>query len=193
MDNAQPAPADPELAAELERMLSEDQAVFGPPPGTPAQKRETSLRQRTRLAQIVADQGWPTISQVGRTGAKAAWVTVQHADDDPEFQQRMLPILHEAAGCGEAFGSDVAFLVDRVLVNAGHPQRYGTQFHFPQGWPVPRPMEDPARVDERRAAMGMAPIAEYVRTARDYHRLFNPNLSGPPEDGWLGGETQPEL
>ena len=178
------------LAAELRRMLDEDQAVFGVPPSTYAQKQEVSLRHRTRLAQIVAEHGWPTIGLVGRRGAQAAWLIVQHADDDPDFQLRMLPLVRAAAAAGEIAGSDAAYLEDRVLVNAGRPQRYGTQFQHPQGWPVPRPMDDPVLVvDARRAAKGMEPLAEYVRRARDHHRRFNPSLGPPPDDGWPGGHA----
>ena len=40
------------------------------------------------------------------------------------------------------------------------PQRYGTQFHRPQGGLAPRPMEAPEQVDARRAQMGLGTLAE---------------------------------
>ena len=56
----------------------------------------------------------------------------------------------------------MAYLTDRVLVAEGKPQRYGTQFHRPQGGLAPRPMEAPAEVDARRAQMGLGTLAEHT-------------------------------
>lgn len=40
-------------------------------------------RHTARMQEIVAKFGWPGKSLVGRDGAKAAWLLVQHADHDP--------------------------------------------------------------------------------------------------------------
>src|SRR4051794_10939213 len=39
-----------------------------------------------RLGEIVAEHGWPTTTLVGKDGANAAWLLVQHADTEPAFQ-----------------------------------------------------------------------------------------------------------
>jgi hypothetical protein len=40
------------------------------------------------LKDIVEKHGWPTNTLVGKDGASAAWLLVQHADADPKFQRR---------------------------------------------------------------------------------------------------------
>ena len=58
---------------------------------------------------------------------------------------------------------EVAYLTDRVAVQAGRPQRYGSQFKIRDDGIVFDPIEDSATVDERRAALGLPPLAEYAR------------------------------
>jgi hypothetical protein len=58
--------------------------------------------------------------------------------------------------------SNIALLEDRIATQNGRPQRYGSQFHTePDGSVVPCPIEDPERLDERRASVGLGPFAEY--------------------------------
>jgi len=114
------------------------------------------------LKTVIAAKGWPTRSKVGRDGAKAAWLLVQHADQDPAFQAEVLPLIEHAARTGEADRADVALLTDRVLVAQGKPQRYGSQFvRGEDGVMRLRPTEDMPGLDARRSAMGLPSLAEY--------------------------------
>jgi hypothetical protein len=70
-------------------------------------------------------------------------------------QRGFLDALRGAAGQGEASVAHLAYLEDRVRVNAGQPQLYGTQFTVTDGQFGPRPIESPQRLDERRAAAGL--------------------------------------
>jgi len=97
-------------------------------------------------------------------GAFAAWLLVQHADADPEFQAYCLELMKDAYESGEVRGQDLAYLTDRVLVNQGKKQLYGTQFWTPPGGKIqPRPIEDEAKLDERRSKMGLGLFAEYKK------------------------------
>lgn len=114
------------------------------------------------LKQVVATQGWPPISKVGRDGAQQAWLLVQHADADPAFQEQVLALMQVAVAKGEASGSLLAYLTDRVRRAQGKPQVYGTQFGpIVDGKLEPEPMEDVEHVDARRAAVGLGTMAEY--------------------------------
>ena len=55
---------------------------------------------------------------------------------------------------------------DRVRVNAGQPQLYGTQFTAIGGEFGPGSIEDPQRLDERRAQAGLEPFADYESRMR---------------------------
>lgn len=115
------------------------------------------------LKEITGRHGWPTISLVGKEAAAAAWLLVQHADFDPKFQRACLERMEKQPST-EVSRRHVAYLTDRVLINEGKPQRYGTQFERAGGRWRPKPLEDEAGVDQRRAAMDLPPIAEYARS-----------------------------
>ena len=113
------------------------------------------------LADLLASRGWPGRTLVGDEAAQAAWLLAQHADDDPVQQRAFLAALRSAVTSGEASTSDLAYLEDRVRVNAGRPQLYGTQFTIVDGMLEPHPIEDRGRLDERRAQVGLEPFADY--------------------------------
>jgi hypothetical protein len=117
-----------------------------------------------RMKALVDAHGWPGRSRVGEEGAKNAWLLVQHADHDVDFQERCLALLRDAVIAGDADVKHLAYLEDRVAMHRGRPQRYGTQFRpGPGGGYEPYTLEDPAKVDEWRAAVGLEPLAEYAR------------------------------
>ena len=50
-----------------------------------------------------------------------------------------------------------------MAVNSGGPQFYGTQLRgCEDGKAVPHPIAEEADVDQRRARLGMEPLAEYL-------------------------------
>lgn len=106
--------------------------------------------------------GWFTISKYGEAADSAAWLLVQHADRDPVFQNDVLRLLASLVGRKETNPTNYAYLYDRVAVNTKRPQRYGTQGRCTESgiW-QPQPIEDPGRLDEHRAAVGLGPQAEY--------------------------------
>ena len=120
-------------------------------------------RQNTaRMKEIIAQHGWPTVLGVGQDGARSAWLLVQHADHDVAFQKMCLSLMKAVEGKNQVRPADVAYLTDRVRVNQGEPQVYGTQFHVIEGRRQPRPIREPDTVDERRAAMGLSTLEEYT-------------------------------
>lgn len=71
--------------------------------------------------------------------------------------------MRQAVSAGSAGPRELAFLCDRTLVNEGREQVYGTQIAgVKDGAPVPWPCEEPERMDERRAEVGIEPFDEYV-------------------------------
>ena len=119
------------------------------------------------LADLVARQGWPGRTLVGDEAARAAWLLAQHADQDPVQQRAFLDRLRVAVTQGEARAAHLAYLEDRVRVNAGRAQLYGTQFTVTDGSIGACPIEDAGRLDERRAQAGLEPFADYEARMRE--------------------------
>lgn len=174
-------PSQPALRAELLKMAKADQqardAFMASEKKDLASMRAflaADARNLPRIRQVVAEQGFPTMAQVGHDGVEAAWLLVQHADRDPAFQMRVLDELQARSAHGGISAQDYTLLVDRVLAARHQPQRYGTQFKLVDGKLQPDPIADPADVDKRRAAAGLPPLADYECALRVAYRL-------PPE------------
>lgn len=154
---------DPALRAELLEMMAQDQYENSPDYTGPWHGPERT----DRLREIIAESGWPTFRLVGTDGATAAWVIAQHSDHDPAFQQRALKLMRAAARAGQADPIELAYLTDRVAVNTGNLQTYGTQVRCVDGEFAPAPLIDPEHVDERRASVGLGPLQEYLDSFPD--------------------------
>jgi hypothetical protein len=129
--------------------------------------REVTTRHADRLLEILDEFGWPGQALVGEEAARGAWLVAQHADRQLDVQRRAFELMAAAAEAGRASRYQLAFLQDRLLVNSGRPQIYGTQIaDVRDGEPVPWPCEDPDHLDERRAAVGIPPFQEYVQAHR---------------------------
>lgn len=159
----------PDLAHEIDQMTEVDQDLRNRAMAARddeevnAQLKAADERNTARMKEIVAAIGWPTISKVGVAGSKDAWLLVQHADHDVGFQKEMLELMHQESE-SEVSQRNIAYLTDRVAVNEQRPQTYGTQWH--EDADDFRPIEDREHVDERRAALGMEPLAEYESDLR---------------------------
>lgn len=150
---------DEALRDELIEMLAADQAdrLSGGSGGGRTDEERTE-----RLAEIIAEHGWPSYSLVGEEAEDAAWAIAQHSDHDPWFQRLALRHLRAAVEAGDASPGNLAYLTDRIAVGADEPQIYGTQIGCTEGGPAPAtPIEDEATVDERRAEVDLPPLADY--------------------------------
>lgn len=114
------------------------------------------------LLTMVPEEGWFLKSVYGEQAAKAAFLIIQHSD--VENWRRFVPILEPLVASGEVDGQSYGLMYDRLAVNEGRPQRYGTQMACKDGkWVIDREnLEDPENADARRAAMGFhGTLAEY--------------------------------
>lgn len=133
------------------------------------------------LKGVVAEHGWPKVSEVGAKAANQAWLLVQHADHDPVFQLEALRLMEPLVAQGEVSPNDFAYLTDRILLKLTGRQRYGTQFQCVDGQHTPQPVEDEAAVDRLRAAAGMETQAENTARMREsYGPCENPPVPAAP-------------
>jgi hypothetical protein len=156
-----------ELRAELLRRAAADQeARHARDAGAMAAADGENL---SWLRQVITDVGWPGSSLVGEDGAHAAWLLAQHAGRDPAFQRRCLDLLTAAVQRGEATVVQQAYLTDRVLLHEGKPQEYGTQAIARHGRFEAQKLRDPDHVDQRRASVGLSPLAGYLARMAEHH------------------------
>lgn len=152
----------PNIALEIKAMIEVDQDMRERcNTDEDAWDDEIDIRNTARMKEIVAEIGWPTASKVGKQIASDAWLLVQHADRDVEFQEQCLTLM-KSESSEEVERRDIAFLEDRIRVNKKRGQLYGTQFRQINGKHVPLPIEDEQNIDARRAEMGMGTLAERI-------------------------------
>ncbi|MEU7885795.1 DUF6624 domain-containing protein [Microbispora bryophytorum] len=162
---------DDELRAELLKRMKVDQDIREPADEPLNQERMAQWKNLERdntawLRSVVVIRGWPLSSQVGEDGALAAWLLAQHADASPEIQCEFHRALSGAVARNEAKPAHLAYLEDRVRVNSGRPQLYGTQFFNEGSGLRPHPIEDADQLDDRRAAVGLESFEQYEAQMR---------------------------
>lgn len=115
------------------------------------------------MVKLLDERGWLGADVVGADGAMTLFLVIQHAP--LHVQERYLPLMRQAVVDGTAQPFLLAMLEDRVAVGNGRRQLYGTQLGVDPGTGAyfVMPVDDPAHVDERRAAVGHGPLAEYLR------------------------------
>jgi hypothetical protein len=133
----------------------------------------TFKRHQPILSDVIKRYGYPGFKSVGPESSHHFFVLVQHCDSFPEFQKQVLGLLRKAVKRQDADGKWYGYLVDRVALNAGKPQLYGTQITFDGFQAVPRPMQRPGSVDQRRAKLGMETLQAYLKKATEFHQQIN--------------------
>jgi hypothetical protein len=175
-DKAQPK-RNEALRQEILKMVEKDQEIRteivespSPDPAALRKMEEIDRKNTARMKEIIAKHGWPGKSLVGEDGAEAAWLLVQHADKNREFQKRCLKLLERAVKAREATAGELAFLTDRVLVGENKKQIYGSQFRTVDGKLEPYPIEDEKNVDKRRKEIGLSPLAAYRKKVEEAYK-----------------------
>ncbi|NPC81121.1 hypothetical protein HPC49_23200, partial [Pyxidicoccus fallax] len=151
--------------AELQRLFDEDQADRSPPPSGPEGWKVVSERDAQRRARVKELMAQDALKNGGDHLAAAFIFQHGHAQEDFAMARQLGA---EAAKRGHPVGMWIAAAAwDRWLMNAGKPQRFGTQYQFdpqtkqPKLYPV-----DPSVSDEERARWGFPPLAEIPTVMR---------------------------
>lgn len=173
---------DEELVTRLNKMTEIDQLYAGIPQGKHEGDWDTWMILRDSvnrshqkfLKKIIDSVGYPGYDRIGEEGESDFWVMVQHSDFDPAWQEQVLELLKAQVKVTNANPAHVGLLTDRVRVNTGKPQLYGTQRDFNElGQAYIKDLEDRARVNERRALLGMETLEEYLNDATLFHFEMN--------------------
>lgn len=130
---------------------------------------ELDAQLLSELLPLVPEQGWFSVSAYGQEASRAAFFIIQHADADQ--WRRFVPLLEPLVQIGEVNGQEYGMMYDRLALHENRPQRYGTQLTCSGGvLKVDRALlEDPAKVDERRQAVGFSDtLAAYEASVAEF-------------------------
>lgn len=175
---------DQELANELKNMAKLDQIAAYIPQGehkklSPEEwadfKLATFEKNRQRLEQLFKQIGFIGYDRAGKEGSDNFWLMVQHCDHAPEFQQRVLEEMKKEVANGNATANKYAMLVDRVQVNLGNQQVYGTQvsYDLDSCQAYSKNLANPEQVNRLREQVGLEPLEVYLNDMSKAHFTMN--------------------
>lgn len=167
----------PAVREELLRRKVLDQEIRSMPREDMSKNWEKQKRydeqNRQYLDSLLKAGIFPGFREVGKAGSTAAWLLVQHADQDTAFQWEVYPFFCKALKQGNFSYSNFALLTDRL-----HVHRYGTQIFGTQLQPVkaegierlsPKPIQDMEMVDLRRKYFKLPPLQFYLDDMNKTH------------------------
>ena len=149
-----------ELKSILERVLKSDQETRTNGSGI---DEGIDKENQQLVVSIIENCGFPTAEQHGSKSVEAVFLVIQHAGK--KLRETYFPLIKQSAEKGDIPWNRVALMEDRMLMDKGEKQKYGSQLRKDHGsseWEV-WPIEDPENVNKRRAEVGLEPIEEYVR------------------------------
>lgn len=115
-----------------------------------------------KVTKILDERGWVGPGVVGNQANQTLFLVIQHSNQS--VQEKYLPMMRDAVRKGNAQPAALALLEDRVALGQGKKQKYGSQIHMDEKTQqfYVAAIEDPDHVDQRRASVGLEPIASYV-------------------------------
>jgi len=139
----------------LLKLKKEDQSLVLKLDAKKSDLAKISRKHKVELKKIIKEISWPAISKVGKEASCAAWLIAQHADHDVKFQENCLNLMKNLPE-GEIQKKQIAYLIDRILVNKNKKQEYGTQFYLnKKNIFGPRPIKDLKNIEKRWQEMEM--------------------------------------
>ena len=147
-----------------------------------AEEKANFARHQPILERIIKQYGFPGFKQVGKKSSSNFWLLVQHADAHPDFQRKVLGLMLLEVKKKNASPVNYAYLTDRVAINSGQLEEYGTQVVYEGpgiGKATPKLLRDPKKVDERRAAIGMESLESYLGMMNKMHEEMNVSRPAP--------------
>ena len=176
-----------ELVDELTSMVEIDQIAAGVPSGKYKELTKEEWQSfkdsvfavtHKKAAEIYNKYGFVGYDLAGNEGSRNFWLLVQHLDFDPDFQEAVLKKMKIEVENKNANPENYAYLLDRVQLNMGEKQVYGTQVLY--NWKVcqayPKPLIDSINVNKRRKEIGMEPLEVYLNEMSKMHFEINKEI-----------------
>jgi hypothetical protein len=139
-------------------------------------KRDSvALDNQKKIKKLYSKYGYLGYDKIGKEYSKKFWITIQHADNDIKFQQKMLRELDTEIKKNNAEKSNYAMLEDRIAVNLNQKQRFGSQVTYNEmGQAIPKNgLLDTINIDSLRIKYNLPPFKEYYNWMTTNHFEMN--------------------
>ena len=135
------------------------------------------ISDKNRIKKMFRKHGFLGFDYVGQEGSTHFWLLVQHSDMDPDFQREVLRAMDKAVKKNNANPNNYALLFDRVQVNAGKKQKFGSQVTYDvngTGRAFPKiGLIDSLNVDKLRVAYKLDSLHQYLNMMTSMHFEMN--------------------
>lgn len=180
------------VIGQINQVYSEDQQYAGMPSAKLIDKHgskkaweifrkmrdSVNVLNQNRINLIFNQYGYPGYDKVGTDISDKFYIAVQHADNNVKLQKKILCALKKEITNNNASKSNFALLSDRVQINEGKKQIFGTQVSYRKnGQAFPKNgIKDSLNVDELRLQYGLMPLKEYLNDLTKDHFEMNKNI-----------------
>jgi hypothetical protein len=114
-------------------------------------------KNQEMVISIIENCGMPSSKEVSEKNMFTIWLILQHSGK--KYRKKYFPQIEKAVNNGDLQKEQYALMKDRILMDEGKPQIYGTQIKNGKLYKL----ESPETVNERRKEMGMEPIETYLK------------------------------
>ena len=174
------------LNRELEEMVKIDQIAAYIPQGKYKDYSEEEWKKfkdsvftndKVRIEKMFSKYGFLGFEKVGKVGSNNFWLLVQHCDEFPEFQKKVLIAMEKEVKKDNANPNNYAYLYDRVQINSEQKQKFGTQVTYDvknTGRAYPKiGLLDSINIDIIRKEYDLKPLKEYLNEMTKMHYEMN--------------------
>lgn len=149
--------------SEMDALIKQRRIGVEDSPALKQSLKEHSGNDVQWLATITRECGWPTIKVVGTEAAQAAAAIAIHGSGDKPSMTYLIDQIKLSADAGETPKDAYALMFDKIAVGNHQLQLYGTQADKIGGKLCILPVSDPSHLDDRRKAMNLPTMTEYLQ------------------------------
>ncbi|SEL43951.1 hypothetical protein SAMN04487910_2459 [Aquimarina amphilecti] len=142
------------------------------------QRDSVAIINQQKIKTLFKKYGYLGERKVGQEASTSFWLPIQHADNDVQFQQKMLKAMEKEIKNGSNDKYCYAMLEDRIQVNLNKPQRFGTQLTYNKnGQAIPKNgLLDSTNIDSLRKEYALPAFKEYYNEMTKSHFEMNKQM-----------------
>ncbi|MFA7609815.1 MAG: DUF6624 domain-containing protein, partial [Bacteroidales bacterium] len=124
-----------------------------------------------KIEKILKEYGWPSTELVGEQGVNTIFLIIQHAN--AKARNNYSKLLKKAARKDISQRPNYAYLIDKIKMDKGKKQIYGTQLKYVEEKKCFElfPIKNIKNVDKRREKMFLPNLDEYLKLIEEYYNL----------------------